>query len=112
MNSDDLERTLERAFSKKIRLAAENSAGQFSSVWMFWGNKNDFYFGSKSLLSSFKVSLHENGIGYVAYHKSFLLAKRAEGFDLPKTTLEWKLSVPGQMRQTENQRSPFPRSQT
>jgi IS5 family transposase len=97
VNSDDLERRLERAFSKKIRLAAENSAGQFSSVWMFWGNKNDFYFGSKSLLSSFKVSLHENGIGYVAYHKSFFLAKRAGGFDLPnKTTLEWKLPVPGQ----------------
>lgn len=34
-------------FSKRIRLAAE-----------------------KSLSDSFKVRLHENGIGYVAYHKS------------------------------------------
>jgi hypothetical protein len=95
VDSDILEHRLQQAFSKRIRLAAENSAGRLSSVWMFWSNRNDFYFGAKSLSDSFKVSLHENGIGYVAYHKSYLLEKRAQGIDLPnKTVLEWKLPVP------------------
>ena len=73
LDSVDLEQRLQKAFSKRVRLAAENPAGNFSSVWMFWGNQSDFYFGSKSLLGSFKVSLHENGIGYVAYHKPCFL---------------------------------------
>src|SRR5690242_18068374 len=97
MDTASLEHRFRQAFSKRIRIAAENRAGRLSSVWMFWSNRNDFYFGAKSLLCSFKVSLHENGIGYVAYHKSYLLDKRAEGIDLPnKTVLEWKLPVPAQ----------------
>lgn len=88
--------TLDKAFSKRIRLGAENAAGQFSSVWMFWGNKSDFYFGAKALLGSFKVSLHENGIGYVAYHKPYFLKKQSQGIPIPsKTATEWKLPVPG-----------------
>lgn len=97
MDSVIREHRLQQAFPKRIRLTAANSAGRLSSVWMFWGNRNDFYFGAKSLLGSFKVSLHENGIGYVAYHKSYLFDKRAQGIDLPnKKVLDWKLPVPAQ----------------
>lgn len=95
MEKSELEAHLDKILAKRIRLVAENSKGQFSSTWMFWGNKNDFYFGSKSMMGSFKVSLHENGVGYVAFHKPYFLSKKAEGIDLSsKTVLEWKLPVP------------------
>jgi hypothetical protein len=93
---DEFERRLDKAFSKRIRLVAENSHAQFSSAWMFWGNKSDFYFGAKNISGALKVSLHENGRGYVAYHKPYLLKKRAEGIAIPtKTVLDWALPKPG-----------------
>jgi len=93
---DEYERRLDRAFSKRIRLVAENPHGQFSSAWMFWGNNNDFYFGAKAISGALKVSLHENGRGYVAYHKPYFVTKRAEGIAIPaKTALEWALPKPG-----------------
>lgn len=96
MDQITLEKRIDSLFKKRIRLVAENSKGQFSSTWMFWGNRNDFYFGSKSLLGSFKVSLHENGNGYVGYHKPFFQARKAEGIEIPvKTALEWVLPIPG-----------------
>ena len=79
MTFDEFERRLEKAFSDRIRLVAENPHGQFSSAWMFWGNKSDFYFGAKIISDKIKVSLHENGRGYVAYHKPYFEKKRAEG---------------------------------
>lgn len=95
MSSDDRERDLERAFRKRIRLVAENPTGQLSNVWMFWGNNNDFYFGSKTILHSLKVSLHENGRGYVAFDRRYFLQKRAEGIAIPrKELLEWELPKP------------------
>ncbi len=95
MTSDEFEQRLDRAFSKRIRIAAENQRGQFSSHWMFWGNKSDFYFGAKELSGEFKVSLHENGRGYVAYDKQFFQRKRDEGVAVPaKTLVEWVLPKP------------------
>ena len=47
MTFDEFERRLDKAFSDRIRLVAENPHGQFSSAWMFWGNNSDFYFGAK-----------------------------------------------------------------
>jgi hypothetical protein len=93
---DEFERRLDKAFSKRIRLVAENSHAQFSSVWMFWGINSDFYFGAKSILGALEVSLHENGRGYVAYHKPYFMKKRAEGIAIPaKTALEWALPKSG-----------------
>ena len=92
---DEYELRLNKAFSKRIRLVAENPHAQFSSTWMFWGNNSDFYFGAKSMLGSFKVSLHENGHGYVAFHNPYFLKKRDEGIDIPtKTVFEWALPKP------------------
>jgi hypothetical protein len=92
----DVERKLDKAFSKRIRLVAENSHAQFSSAWMFWGNNSDFYFGAKIISDVLKVSLHENGRGYVAYHKPYFMKKRAEGITIPaKTVLEWALPKSG-----------------
>lgn len=96
MTLDEFELKIDKAFSKRIRLVAENSRAQFSSAWMFWGNKSDFYFGAKSILGALKVSLHENGRGYVGYHKPYFMKKRAEGIAIPaKTALEWALPQPG-----------------
>jgi hypothetical protein len=96
MTLDEFERKIDKAFSKRIRLVAENSRAQFSSAWMFWGNNSDFYFGAKSILGALKVSLHENGRGYVAYHKPYFMKMRAEGIAIPaKTALEWALPQPG-----------------
>lgn len=95
MEKNELHAHLDKITAKRIRLVAENAKGQFSSTWMFWGNKNDFYFGSKTMLGSFKVSLHENGVGYVAFHKPYFLNKKAEGIELSsRTVLEWRLPVP------------------
>ncbi len=94
MTFDEFERRLEKAFSDRIRLVAENPHGQFSSAWMFWGNKSDFYFGAKIISDKIKVSLHENGRGYVAYHKPYFEKKRAEGIVPEKTVLEWSLPEP------------------
>lgn len=91
----ELENRLQQAFGKCIRIAAENEDGQFSARWIFWGNRSDYYFGAKSLSGAFKVSLHANGVGYVAYDKNFLAERRAAGIDIAaKTTFEWKLPVP------------------
>jgi hypothetical protein len=91
----ELDVRLQHAFAKRFRLVAENENGQFSGTWMFWGNRSDFYFGAKSILGAFKVSFHENGVGYVAFHKPYLETKSEEGIALPsKTILEWKLPVP------------------
>lgn len=96
MTVEDLEKRIHALFKRRVRLIAENASGGFSSAWMFWGNRNDFYFGSKSLLGSFKVSLHENGRGYVGYHKPYFLEKQAERIPIPaKTAFEWELPKPG-----------------
>lgn len=90
------ERRLDKAFSKRIRLVVENSHAQFSSAWMFWGNNSDFYFGAKSISGALKISLHENGRGYVAYHKPYFMKKRTEGIAVPaKTVIEWALPKSG-----------------
>src|SRR4051812_40656814 len=86
---------LDKAFSKHIRLVAENPHGQYSSAWIFWGRKSDFYFGAKNISGAFKVSLHENGRGYVAYDRLYFPKKRIEGIAIPaKTVLEWALPKP------------------
>jgi hypothetical protein len=55
-----------------------------------------FDFGAKGISGALKVSLHENGRGYVAYHKPYFLKKRTEGTAIPaKTALEWELPEPG-----------------
>jgi hypothetical protein len=96
MDFDEAERRLDKAFSKRIRLAVENSRGQFSGSWIFWGNNSDFYFGAKSISSALKVSLHANGRGYVAYDKRYFEKMREEGIAIPaKTSLEWALPNPG-----------------
>jgi|GEM_PF-5827372 len=96
MSKEDIERQVDKAISKRIRIAAQNSRGQFSSCWIFWGHKNDFYFGAKSISAAIKVSLHANGRGYVGYDKSYFERKRAEGIVIPaKTAREWKLPIPG-----------------
>jgi hypothetical protein len=83
---------LELAISKRVRVAATNSGGRFSSTWMFWSNKSDYYFGSKSLLPSLKVSLHANGVGYLAYDKRFYAEQRAAGIGIPARAFhEWRL---------------------
>jgi hypothetical protein len=93
---EEFERRLDKAFFKRIRLVAENSHAQFSSTWMFWGNNSDFYFGAKSISGALKVSLHENGRGYVGYHKPYFMKKCAEGIAIPaKTVLEWALPKSG-----------------
>jgi hypothetical protein len=74
---DEFERSLDKAFSDRFRLVAENPHGQFSSAWMFWGNNSDFYFSAKIISDRIKVSLHENGRGYVAYDKPYFEKKRA-----------------------------------
>ncbi len=94
MSRDEIERQIDKAISSRIRIAAQNSRGQFSSCWIFWGHKNDFYFGAKSITAAIKVSLHANGRGYVAYDKSYFERKRAEGIAIPaKTAREWRLPV-------------------
>jgi hypothetical protein len=76
-------------------MVAENPRGQFSNAWIFWGRNSDFYLGAKTISGSFKVSLHENGRGYVAYHKPYFEMKRAQGIAIPaKTALEWALPAP------------------
>jgi len=98
MDTNEREKQLDRAFAKRIRLVAENSRGQLSSTWMFWGNRNDYYFGSKGLLGKFKISLHENGVGYLAFDKPFYLQKKAAGADVPsKTLFEWKYPMPNDL---------------
>ena len=94
MTFDEFERSLDKAFSKGIRLVAENPHGQFSSAWMFKGKNSDFYFFAKTISDRIKVSLHENGRGYVAYDKPYFEKKRAEGIVPAKTVLEWALPKP------------------
>ncbi|MFT0879821.1 hypothetical protein VRZ08_24880 [Rhodopseudomonas sp. G2_2311] len=92
---EEIEKRIDALFKDRVRLIAENASGGFSSAWMFWGNRNDFYLGSKTLLGSFKVSLHENGRGYIAYQKQYFLKKREEGISIPaKTVFEWELPKP------------------
>lgn len=86
---------LDRHFRKRIRIVAENPQGKYSSTWMLWGNNDDFYFGSKTLLESFKVSLHKNGRGYVAYEKRYYKEDKIVGTSFPSRTLtEWALPKP------------------
>ena len=94
MHSDSL-LAIEKNFRKRIRIAAENPKGKYSSVWMFWGQGHDFYFGAKTLLQSFKVSLHKNGIGYVAYDRQFRTRIQNSGISLPsKSISEWRFPTP------------------
>lgn len=94
MHSDSL-LAIEKNFRKRIRIAAENPKGKYSSVWMFWGQGYDFYFGAKTLLQSFKVSLHKNGIGYVAYDRQFRTRMQNSGISLPsKSISEWRFPAP------------------
>ena len=96
MDRTEREKKLDRLFARRIRLVAENSKGHFSSTWMFWGHRSDFYFGSKNLLSSLKVSLHENGIWYVSYDKEHFQSKKRLGIMIPSRTVhEWALPVSG-----------------
>ena len=96
MTIEEFEQRFERAFSKRIRIVAENSRGKFSSSWIFWGRKSDFYFGAKNIAGAIKVSMHANGRGYFGYDKKYFERKREEGIVIPaKTAREWELPVPG-----------------
>jgi hypothetical protein len=96
MTLDEAERNFHKSFSKRVRLVAENPHGRFSSTWLFWGNKSDFYFSAKSISGALKVSLHENGRGYVGYDKRYFMKKQAEGIAIRrKTAREWELPKPG-----------------
>ncbi|MEH2505608.1 hypothetical protein V1290_004419 [Bradyrhizobium sp. AZCC 1578] len=96
MTKEEFERRLDRAFSKRVRIVAENPRGKLSACWIFWGHKSDFYFGAKGISNAIKVSLHENGRGYVGYDKQYFERKRGEGIAIPaKTAFEWALPVPG-----------------
>lgn len=96
MTPEEILLNLDRNFRKRIRLVAQSeSNSKYSSIWIFWGHANSFYFGAKSAAGAFKVSLHDDGFGYVAFVKEFFeefLAKEAE---IPSRTLhKWKLPVP------------------
>lgn len=97
MNAPDLERAIDTLFAKNtVRIVAENPHGRFSSVWRFWAYNNDFYFTARTMTNALKVSFHENGRGYLGYNKQYLLAKKADGFDIgEKTKHEWALPIPG-----------------
>jgi hypothetical protein len=98
LDTTELESRLDHAFSKRIRVVAENTKGHFSSTWMFWGNKNDFYLGSRIISGNIKVSLHENGIGYVGFDKKYFLEKQKQGIGLSgKTLLQWNLPIPKEL---------------
>jgi hypothetical protein len=89
---------LEKNFRKRVRIAAQNAEGKYSSTWIFWGNRADFYLGAKSLSGSIKVSLHANGRGYVAFDKAFMESQTQRGVNIPKRTVtEWKLPTVNQV---------------
>jgi hypothetical protein len=81
----------EAAFRKRVRIVAQNSKGKFSSTWMFWGNRSDYYFGPKAALPALKISLHKNGVGYLAFEKAYHVALKEEAIELPRTSVQWKL---------------------
>lgn len=86
---------INQVFSKRLRVVAENPQGRFSSTWIFWSNKSDFYFSAKSTSGSLKISLHKNGRGYVGFHRPYFEKKIAEGINIPsKTRFEWELPKP------------------
>lgn len=97
MNTPDLEKAIDALFAKNtVRIAAENPHGRFSSVWRFWAHNNDFYFSARTTANALKVSLHENGRGYLGYNKQYLLSKNANGFNIgDKIQHEWALPIPG-----------------
>ena len=90
----EFEAKLKKVFGKRFRVVAQNSKGLYSASWVFWGKRNDYYFAARSAGGVLKVSLHENGRGYVAYDGTFLKAQLAEGAPLNKTQTEWKLPLP------------------
>jgi hypothetical protein len=59
------------------------------------GQQQRLLFGAKIISDTVKVSVHENGRGYLAYDKPYFVKKRAEGIAIPaKTVLEWALPKP------------------
>ena len=83
---------IDRNFRKRVRFVVENSEGKFSDVWLFWGNRDDFYFGARTVSDAIKVSLHKNGVGYVAFDKRYHAAKA--NLLSRRTIREWKLPQP------------------
>jgi hypothetical protein len=96
MNREELEKRIDGSFAKnRARIAVESPSGKLSSRWLFWAKRSDFYFGAKSAAGALKVSLHENGRGYLGFHKPYWLSKKENGVDIPSKTLtEWALPNP------------------
>jgi hypothetical protein len=98
MTPTELDAVLNRNFRRTIRIVGENTASQFSSMWSFLGGNDGFYLASRTLLNTFKVSLHANNSrGYLAFAKPYFLEKTAEGrLTRPTRTVhEWSLPDPG-----------------
>jgi hypothetical protein len=69
-----------RGFREKVRFAVRSPDERYSAAWLTRDNKkSDFYIGARSVMSSFKISLHASGECRLAFDKTYIVSDVARG---------------------------------
>jgi hypothetical protein len=98
MERDEAQRILNdferRLFADKARFAVGRPGESYSGSWAFWGHKNEFYIGARSILGSTKISLHSSGICRLALTEQHVKLLIAQGLPLPpdRAFVKWRRS--------------------
>jgi hypothetical protein len=90
--SETLEQFIERASHANFRFAVGNPSRGFSTTWTAFGNRSDYYIGSRSFMGSQKISLHASGICRVALTNRQFDELAAEGLTQPadRAIVKWR----------------------
>jgi two-component system, cell cycle response regulator CtrA len=94
-NRPDHQRLLadfERTLKDKVRFAIGRPGALHSGVWAYWGNKDDFYVGARSILGSTKISLHRSRKCRLALTERHFLALAQRGLSAPsdRAFVKWE----------------------
>ena len=93
MQRDKAFAEFERRFRKdKIRFVVGIPGGCYSGVWSAWGNKNDYYLGSRGALWSLRISLHKSLICRLAFTEKQMALLKEQELNAPtdRAIVKWR----------------------
>jgi hypothetical protein len=90
--SETFEQFVARVNSANFRFAVGNPASGYSTTWTAFGNRGDYYIGSRVFMGSQKISLHASGICRVALTNKQHDALLEDGLDQPadRAMTKWR----------------------
>ena len=60
-----------RGFRKRVRFAVRSPEERYSAAWLTTNTKSGFYIGARSVMGTFKISLHTSGRCRLAFEQTY-----------------------------------------